>query len=607
MANKASTVTIKILADAKKAIADMGRLGSEADRSDSRFGKLTSTTKLMAGAALAFVGTKVADFLRDAAMAAAEDEKSQRLLALAMENSAGATVEQVEATEGWIDAMARSTGVADDQLRPALAELVRATGDTELAQDQLQVAMDISAAKGLDLQAVTVAMSKAQLGNVGALGRLGIATRDTEGKMLTFEEVLDNASRTMGGAAFEAAQTLEGQMKRLQVAWEEQKETLGQTLIPVLSTAASTLSFFVSGFTGETEHAIDAMNTRLGELVKQGIDPMQDRLRSATSVLVDANRKTVTTVDSVRALKDMFELSAPEIQTMSQYLKENQDALGLSDSELREMTVSLDVNAQALEDQGRGLGINRGQVEDAEQAYDELTAAMQAQADELRAQTDPLFAVFKGQQDVTEAKKAYTEALLEGGPGSDKAIEAAWELTRAEQSLDGALIAVRDSGMTKDEFLTWQTGMGRSAQEAENLADDLERVEGFDWPDPEVTLRVNVPTIEYAESGNGRKLTPTVGKRLTLGSGGIATGPVDALIGEARDDEAIIPLNREGIKVIADAMKEAGMNSGPGGSAYITINAGLGTDPRTLERAVVEALQSWQRSNGAIPITVRSA
>lgn len=42
-----------------------------------------------------------------------------------------------------------------------------------------------------------------------------------------------------------------------------------------------------------------------------------------------------------------------------------------------------------------------------------------------------------------------------------------------------------------------------------------------------------------------------------------------------------------------------------GAMVNITINAGLGSDPNAISKAVVEALQRYQRANGAIPISVR--
>ena len=169
MADAARNITIKVLLDEAKARMGLKQMGQDADDTGSRWSKMGGAVK----AGIAVAGAAVVAFLADAAKAAIEDEASQKQLALALENTTGATKEQVAATEEWIDGMSRSRGVADDELRPALANLVRATGDVETAQDDLTVAMDIAAAKGLSVEAVSQAMAKAAQGNVGALGRLG--------------------------------------------------------------------------------------------------------------------------------------------------------------------------------------------------------------------------------------------------------------------------------------------------------------------------------------------------------------------------------------------------------------------------------------------------
>jgi phage-related protein len=78
-----------------------------------------------------------------------------------------------------------------------------------------------------------------------------------------------------------------------------------------------------------------------------------------------------------------------------------------------------------------------------------------------------------------------------------------------------------------------------------------------------------------------------------LAQGGIVTSPTLALIGEGNGPEAVIPLDRMG---------EFGMGGG-GNNIYLTVNA---LDPQTAAQSVVKALQSYNRSNGAVPVNVRA-
>ena len=64
-----------------------------------------------------------------ATKAAMEDQAAQVQLGLALENVTGASDEQIASAEKFITQMSLASGVADDELRPALASLVRGTKD----------------------------------------------------------------------------------------------------------------------------------------------------------------------------------------------------------------------------------------------------------------------------------------------------------------------------------------------------------------------------------------------------------------------------------------------------------------------------------------------
>ena len=171
--------------------------------------------------------------------AAAEDAQGAAVLANQLKVSAGATKAQIAATEDWISAQGKAYGVADDKLRPALANLVRSSKDVGEAQKLASLAMDVSAATGKDLGAVSEALMKAQTGNIGALGRLGIATKDAEGKTLSFTEVTKEMADQFGGAASAKANTLQGRMQRLKLMFDETKESIGAKLLPIVERLAT--------------------------------------------------------------------------------------------------------------------------------------------------------------------------------------------------------------------------------------------------------------------------------------------------------------------------------------------------------------------------------
>lgn len=169
-----------------------------------------------------------------ATMAAIEDSKAQAQLALDLHNVAGASQSSIASAENWIATQALATGIADDQLRPALSALVRGTKDVAMAQNALSMAMDISTATGMDLTTVSDALAKAYQGNMRGLRSLSpeMASMIKEGA--TLEEVMNVLGGTFGGSTAVAAETAAGKMQRMKVALDETKESIGAALMPAL-------------------------------------------------------------------------------------------------------------------------------------------------------------------------------------------------------------------------------------------------------------------------------------------------------------------------------------------------------------------------------------
>jgi SLT domain-containing protein len=184
-------------------------------------------------AAAAIGGLAVA--LGGATKAAMEDQAAQVQLAGVLERSAAATEQDIAATEAFISSLSRATAVADDDLRPALAQLVQSTGSLEQSQQLLVQAQDISASTGKDLATVTDALSKAYNGNMRGLRALDASLIPLISDGLTFTEVMDVLAYTTGGAAADAAQTAEGRMRNLSIQIGEAKESIGAALLPVVA------------------------------------------------------------------------------------------------------------------------------------------------------------------------------------------------------------------------------------------------------------------------------------------------------------------------------------------------------------------------------------
>jgi hypothetical protein len=196
-----------------------------------KFGKVAAAAFAAAAAAAAAYAVKLAV---DGVKAAIEDEAAQLRLANALKNVTGATQAQISAVEEQILKTSLATGVADDQLRPALQRLAVATGSVTESQDLLNLALDISAATGKSVEAVSNALGKAYEGNTGSLTRLGVGLSAAEIKTLGLEGTVKQLAETFGGAATVQANTFEGQIARLKVGFDEAKESVGAALLPTL-------------------------------------------------------------------------------------------------------------------------------------------------------------------------------------------------------------------------------------------------------------------------------------------------------------------------------------------------------------------------------------
>jgi len=200
---------------------------SQAEKAFGKFGK----TGVAVGAAFAASTALVVTGLTKAVNAAIEDQKSQALLAKQLENTTGASRMTIAATEDFVSQMQFATGVADDALRPALGSLVRATNDLTVGQDLLSLAMNVSAGTGRDLETVSLALGKAYNGNLGGLTKLGIALDPNIIKTKDFGAAQAELNKQFGGAAAAAANTYEGQLKRLGIVFTELNETIGYAIL----------------------------------------------------------------------------------------------------------------------------------------------------------------------------------------------------------------------------------------------------------------------------------------------------------------------------------------------------------------------------------------
>ena len=214
----------------KKAQDDLGTFGKNVDG----FSKSVTSSFLGVGAAIgaAFSLDAVVNFMKGAAQAAMEDERSMVALAKAMENVGLAA--QNAGVEAFVEDLMLARGVADDQLRPALQQILTVTGDVAESQKALSLALDISAGTGRDLQSVSQALARAYAGQTTALQRLGTGIDIATLKSKDMDLISAQLSSRFQGQSAAAAETYEGRLRRVSIAADEARETIGYALLKAL-------------------------------------------------------------------------------------------------------------------------------------------------------------------------------------------------------------------------------------------------------------------------------------------------------------------------------------------------------------------------------------
>jgi hypothetical protein len=309
------TLKLNLLAD----VDQFGRSLAQADNDAKgfagglkKYGKIAAAAFVVAGAAAAAYAVKIGI---DGVKAAVEDEASQKQLAEALKNTTNATDAQIKSTEAYITKQQLAFGVADTKLRPALANLARATSDVGKAQELTNLALDISASTGRDLETVSLTLAKAYNGNIGALTKLGIPLDENIKKTKDFNVVQDELVRLFGGAAKANTETYAGQLAIVTERVGELKESIGVALLPTMKTLLEEVNKVAKGFSGEDPEGLSNRARELaGNFEGDGAFSLGGALRAVT----DAFGNLFSTVtDGGPGAASMMERIAASLETVA--------------------------------------------------------------------------------------------------------------------------------------------------------------------------------------------------------------------------------------------------------------------------------------------------
>jgi len=296
----------------KADVSDLTQGLNKADGEITSFGDRIGKWGKMAGAAFAAAGAAAVAYagvlLKDGVESAIADAAAQEKLALTLKNVTGATDDSIAATEEWITQQGILYGVTDDQLRPAIERMARATGDAKKAQDLVRLAMDISAGTGKSLESVTNALGRAYEGSTGALGKLGIGIDSAQLKSMDFTQITQTLADTFEGQAAAKAETFAGKMDRLKVAFDEGKETVGSFVLDAITPMVTTFVDKVIPTIADvakqigSDEGLGKLFTNVGTYLKNIFGPVLEGIRSAFGKVRD------TLAENSDELKPLFDL-----------------------------------------------------------------------------------------------------------------------------------------------------------------------------------------------------------------------------------------------------------------------------------------------------------
>jgi len=456
----ARTFVVRFLADADQYKKGIKQVNDGMGGLKTQVSSLMPSFKTMAIAGAAAFGA-VAAFATKAVQAAAEDEKSQALLAKQLRTTFGASDQLIASTERLIAVQQLLTGESDTNLRAALGGLTRATGDYNKATGLLSLSQDIAAQTGADLTAVSTSLGKASLGNFTALKKLGIPIDENVVKSKDFQKVLESLTATFGGASATAADTFGGRLKIIRGQFGEIVETIGAALLPFLDRFAKFL-------TDKVAPAVQRVTSVIGEKgLIGGFQQLIFESGGAGTAVVGVFRVIAIAAGQVSNVlyKTFFLAKAVILATQPTKIVQATEAAikGLTGT-------AVDIDKLKASFDSIAVPINSFKTElmsaDAAERFFNKTGKITADT----FGDDTKSGVAKAVKTATEKLKIYTDALKSSNSAQKSFTDAQKASVKAGQSLTQANTNVANAQAALDQAVA---GFGADSPQARKAASDL--------------------------------------------------------------------------------------------------------------------------------------
>ena len=227
--------------------------------------------------AAVFSARALFNYSKNAVKAFAEDEKAAKALEIQLKNTGFAF--SAPSVEYFIANLQKTTGVLDDQLRPAFQQLLTVTGSITKSQEALGVALNVSAATGKSLTEVSAALTRGFSGNTAGLSRLGAGISKATLKAGNMDKILSELNTKFSGQAAARLDTYAGKMDLLKVSSANAAEIIGKSLLDALSAVSK------GGTISSLSTQIEDVATSVGFLIT-GIGQLSQELQKLTKLKI---------------------------------------------------------------------------------------------------------------------------------------------------------------------------------------------------------------------------------------------------------------------------------------------------------------------------------
>jgi len=179
-----------------------------------------------------FAADKLVQFGKDSIKVFLANEASAVKLSKAVDNL-GLSFSNPEIAK-FVSKLSEQSGIVQNDLRPALQNLLTTTGDVTKSQTLLQNAIDISRGSTVDLSTVAYDLSQAYVGNYKGLKKYELGLTNAQLKTAGFTGIMEALNQQFSGASAAYLDTYAGKMDILNTAADEAKTTIGKGLVDAL-------------------------------------------------------------------------------------------------------------------------------------------------------------------------------------------------------------------------------------------------------------------------------------------------------------------------------------------------------------------------------------